>query len=271
MLERHSDPVALAAAASLESSEAPEELPCWTSSRAELLATYEARLTRWQAGEGPATQGLPEYVEALRDAEAPGVVDETGWAVGETFYVVVSHATTVLAVSTVARAVWHLGDELVHLDQGSYQWIDIKTFGVGDGFNDLTLIKNLVDQAAYADDYQGNRVEEQSSGAVHGPYRLDAVDPASFVLTTGDEARDVIQKWANRTGSQNDETQRALLTDVYALLHSAERVYRFPTLGLDAAHESGWVVGHTGFHEFVAIDRFGHQLHVIVASDDSTD
>lgn len=48
----------------------------------------------------------------------------------------------ILALTTVARAVWYLEHQITHLDRGTYQWVDIKTFGIGDGFNDITLIKN---------------------------------------------------------------------------------------------------------------------------------
>lgn len=168
----------------------------------------------------------------------------------------------------MARAVWYLEDQITHLDRGTHQRVDIKTFGIGDGFSDVTLIKNMLDQSAYADDYQASPPDEQS-GAVHGPYRLDAIDAAAFAPVAADEARSLLRAWADQTGVQSDLTQAVLASSAYALLDVADRVYRFPMLGQDSFHESGWVVGITGFHEFIAgIDRTGHCLTVIVASDD---
>jgi hypothetical protein len=45
-------------------------------------------------------------------------------------------------------------------------------------------------------------------------------------------------------------------------------LYRLADLRATAEHDWGWVVGHGGFHEFVAIDHTASTLTLIVASDD---
>lgn len=267
VLERSSDQLARLARDSLGSPDAPESLPIWTSSRSDLLATYEVRLARAETGEGPTTQRLREYTEMLREARTPASLDEIGWEVGDTFYVALLHGDEVLALTTVARAVWYLEDRITHRDSRTDQWIDIKTFGIGDGFNDLTLIKNMLDQPAYADDYQGSPRGEQPGG-VHGPYRLDAVDAAAFIPVAADEAHSLLGAWADQTSLHSDVTPAVLASSVYAIIEAADRIYRFPMLSQDSLHEKGWVVGISGFHEFIAIDRTEHRLSVIVASDD---
>ncbi len=246
LLERSSDSLALSARDSLRSLKAPTSLPIWTSSRSDLLATYEVRRARAETGEGPTTRRLREYTEMLREARTPASLDEIGWAVGNTFYVVLLHEDEVLALTTVARAVWYLEDQITHLDRGTYQWIDIKTFGIGDGFNDITLIKNTLDQPAYADDYQGSPFEEQSGG-VHGPYRLHGIEAAAFTPVSVNEARSLLQAWADQSAVPSDLTQAALASSAYALLEVADNTYRFPLLRDDSCHEWGWVVGNLGF------------------------
>lgn len=208
-----SDPLAVFARDSLALSEAPESLPVSASVRSDLLATYELRLARAEHGEGPATRQLHEYTETLRSAGTPDTLDEIGWAVGDTFYVALLHNRDVIAMTTVARAVWYLDDRMTHLDRNTFLWVDIKTFGIGTGFNDVTLIKNTLDQRAYADSYQEAPPEEQSGG-VHGPYLLKAIDPADFTPVSARGARSVIRTWADQDGVQSRATQVALALNV---------------------------------------------------------
>jgi hypothetical protein len=54
---------------------------------------------------------------------------------------------------------------------------------------------------------------------------------------------------------------------VFPLL-SCDAVYRLADLRETAEHDWGWVVGTSGFHEFLAVDRTTERLRLIVASDD---
>lgn len=155
LLERSRDPLAGAASDALAAS--ADAVPLWASARTDLLATYGTRLARQEAGEGPATSRLAEYTQVLRHARLPEVVHEAGWAAGDTFFVALIAAGEVLAVTTVARAVWHLESRTVPLD-GSDGFSQVETFGIGDGFDDATLVKNALEAAGLGSDTAGTSV-----------------------------------------------------------------------------------------------------------------
>lgn len=208
------DGLAESARASLEDDEAPGNVEVWTTSRTDLLSVYEERLANADAGEGPATSQLREYTEVLRDENTPGLLGEAGWGIGNTYYVALLDNARVLAVTTVARAVAFLEGSTTHLDGGTFQWVAVKTFGIGEGFNDLTLIKNTVSQWAYADDFQGLPVGQQVGG-VHGPVRLDEIDPRAFTPVSATAARGILQAWADQVGNPSAATQAALTSDIF--------------------------------------------------------
>lgn len=260
-------PLAGSAILGLEHTEAPEILDIWLQPTPDLLAIYEERLLRVRSGDGPATSGLEEYLETLRNQDTSAMIGEVAWGAGDTFFVALLSNSTVLGVTTVARAVSYLEERVTHLDQGTNQWVSDKAFIIGEGFNDQTLIKNTLNHRAYADNYQGTEVEEQD-GTVHGPFLLARIKAEDFAEVPAHAAIAEIQDWADQTGRQSAPTQSALATEIFALLSQADVVYRFPSLGEDTEGPWGWVVGRAGFHEFITIDRDSACLHLIVASDD---
>jgi hypothetical protein len=133
-LRRSTDPLAREALDSLND-EVADELPIWVCERTDLLATYQERAERGRGGQGPATRQTDEYVAVLAASSTPKRVAEVGWASGPTYYVTLLHADRVLAVCTVARAVWPIGKSLSG-------W---HAFGTGSGFKDVDLIKNALD------------------------------------------------------------------------------------------------------------------------------
>ncbi|MFY9913194.1 MAG: hypothetical protein WAK18_00900 [Nocardioidaceae bacterium] len=133
-LRDSTDPLALEALESLNA-EVPEEVPLWDCERADLLATYQERADRGRRGEGPATRRTDEYVAVLAASSTPDRVGEVGWASGPTYYVTLLQAARVLAICTVARAVWPIGE-------GFAGW---HAFGTGSGFKDVDLIKNALE------------------------------------------------------------------------------------------------------------------------------
>jgi hypothetical protein len=134
-LRNSTDPLADEALNGLTNNGVAEEVPTWEAERADLLATYEGRVERTRRGEGPATRRSDEYIAVLAAPTTPDRVEEVGWASGKWFYVALLHAGTVLALCTVARAVWHI-------DEAHLGW---HAFGVGSGFKDVDLIKNALD------------------------------------------------------------------------------------------------------------------------------
>lgn len=86
-----------------------------------------------EAGEGPATSQLREYTEVLRDEITLGLLGEAGWGIGNTSYLALLENTSVMAVTTVARAIGFLEESTTHLDGETFPWVAVKTFGIGGG------------------------------------------------------------------------------------------------------------------------------------------
>ena len=157
--------------------------------------------------------------------------------------------------------------ELVHLDEGTFHWVDIKRFRIISGAaDDRALLAALVGHGQYRDHYAGQAPEEQSQDDLHGPYWVRAISAETFEISSRDEAERTIQTWADEDEPQSAPTQSRLRDTVYPLLSGA--IYRLPNLRDKAEHEWGWVVGQDGFHEFVAVDREKETLVILVASDD---
>ncbi|SDF65018.1 hypothetical protein [Klenkia brasiliensis] len=163
-----------------------------------------------------------------------------------------------------------VGHDLLPMDEGLYSWVDIKRFAIEENGSDHDLVATLLADRQYRDTYaESYRVEpaEQEEPFVHGPYWLHAIQPASFQSTDPASARATIQKWADDPEPPSSETHVILEKRVFPLL-SVTPLYYLPDLRPDGQHDWGGVVGATGFHEFVAIDRPARSLVLVVASDD---
>ncbi|MGN6687808.1 MAG: GrpB family protein [Actinomycetales bacterium] len=147
-LRQSTDPLAREALVSLDD-EVRAEVALWNCNRADLLAVYQERADRGRRGQGPATRRTDEYVAVLSAPSTPEELSEAGWASGSTFFVTLLHEGSVLAICTVARAVWPL-------DEGLENW---HAFGTGSGFEDIDLIKNALDVV-------GSDTDPQAFGAV---------------------------------------------------------------------------------------------------------
>jgi hypothetical protein len=108
------------------------------------------------------------------------------------------------------------------------------------------------------------RIQPSSHTTLHGPYRLDAITPGVFepmtAQTAGDELRDWVASWvvAEEDGPQVDAT---LAAQVLPRLNG-DTFLRLPDLRETSEHDWGWVVGQTGFHEFVIIDPRRDNAHL---------
>lgn len=153
------------------------------------------------------------------------------------------------------------------MDEGTFCWVDIKRFVIDDDGSDEDLLATLIRHRQYQDHYAGQDPTQQAQHNLHGPYRLEAITPAVFEPSTPEQAREIIQSWADNPQPQPPHIRHRVEQRVYPLLSSGT-LYRLPDLRATAQHEWGWVVGFAGFHEFVAIDRAAATLTLIVASDD---
>jgi hypothetical protein len=72
------------------------------------------------------------------------------------------------------------GGELVHLDKGTYQWVDIKQFEIDPSSPVSLLVDALIQSPAYNDDYAGGD-EGAATPGLHGPYQQAAIKVTDFV------------------------------------------------------------------------------------------
>jgi hypothetical protein len=82
----------------------------------------------------------------------------------------------------------------------------------------------------------------------------------------GEELRGWVSSWV-AAEEDGPEVEATLAAEVLPKL-DGDSILRLPDLRESAEHEWGWVVGHTGFHEIVIIDRAAAMLTLLVASDD---
>lgn len=161
-----------------------------------------------------------------------------------------------------------LGHDLVHLDEHTYSWVDIKRFAFDAPASAQDVLAALIDHEQYGDDYAGGDVGRDRN--IHGRYVLSDIRADSFKATSAEEATRVISEWADRVNGPNgpgvasSEVRSRLDTKVFPLFATGD-VLRFVSA---TEHEWGWVVGGNGFHEFVVIDGQGGTASLVVASDD---
>jgi hypothetical protein len=162
-----------------------------------------------------------------------------------------------------------IDQEMVHLGPGTYHWVSIKRFRIESELTDGELLEALLSHQQYHDHYAGQPVAEQAQKDIHGPYRLDKIDVDSFVCADPDRASALILEWAAEADPDPmpSDVRERLEARVLPILASGV-IYELPDLRATAQHDWGWVVGQSGFHEFISIDRGSAALTVVVASDD---
>ena len=171
-------------------------------------------------------------------------------------------------------ALRHVGSEILHMDKGTFMWIQLTHFAMDPALDDRSLLSALVVNDAYAHDYATpfDADSTVTEPAVHGRWWRDSIRGDSFEPSTPIDAQTVLQTWAHEQDwvdphyRQPPEVQ-ARLQKVYTLLRSGN-LYRLTNPSSEHEHEYGWVTGELGFHEFVVIDRPGRMIHLVVASDD---
>lgn len=160
-------------------------------------------------------------------------------------------------------------ERMIHLDCGTYHWVSLKAFRITADRPDADLLTALIHHPQYRDSYAYGGPDDQSSPSLHGRYRLDHISVDSFNHLSPQIAQLSLRQWADRaSGTVSAAVQDELDRWVYPLLTDGA-LFELPSLGQDAEHDWGWVVGAvSGFHEIVAIDRLGLVMTLVVAADD---
>jgi len=167
-----------------------------------------------------------------------------------------------------------VGDDIVHLDAGTYMWVQLTHFLIDPAHDDQAILERLIESPGYQYDYASpfpSAAEVRPLG-IHGRWRIDAIHPGLFAPSTAEAAKVEIDAWANdqdwtdpEYSQPPDVLQR--LENIYSVLGSGT-VLKLRNPPSEAEHDYGFVTGSGGFHEFIVIDRALRTLHVIVASDD---
>lgn len=225
---------------------------------------------------GPSTGGSPYGAESGREARAPGYFLP--------FSVPHRRPTPETLESPIPAPVDSrysrlmplclVGSNILHMDPGTYMWIQLTEFAIDGLAEDRAILAALVRSPGYAHDYASpfDPAAAAPNPAVHGRWRQDSIHPESFRACAVVEAESTLQAWANAQEwmdadvNQSPGTQHQLHS-IYALLRSGH-LFTLENPGTGDEHEKGFVVGNWGFHEFVVIDRVSHRVHVVVASDD---
>lgn len=78
----------------------------------------------------------------------------------------------------------------------------------------------------------------------------------------------MITTWANYDFLLPESATAAFEQYVFPPIRTANNIYQLADLRATAEHDWGYVVGFSGFHEFVAINGDTGRVALIVASDD---
>jgi hypothetical protein len=126
------------------------------------------------------------------------------------------------------------------------------------------MLEALLEHPAYRDDFASP--EGETELPIHGPYRLDAVTADAFAPISLADAEGILTTWLHDTGVRPEDFDPKLM-HVFERIRAADIRFYLGDLGEASQHDWGWVVGMTGFHEFVLVGP-GEQVNMIVASDD---
>ena len=159
------------------------------------------------------------------------------------------------------------GARFVNFVNSTFQWIDVKLFGMsGQDLDDRAVLALLLAHVRYRDSYAGTGDEDMKT--IHGPFRLDAITVDSFVAVDAAAEIAALGAWATQFAPLPEAVAEQVESEVYQRLRDATSRYRLVNPGKEQFHEWGGVVGSAGFHELVVIDRSAGSVALIVASDD---
>jgi hypothetical protein len=156
--------------------------------------------------------------------------------------------------------------QLIHIHNGGYQFIDVQTFVLPDVADDRAVVELLIGRVRYRHGYASQ--EYRDAKLIHGPYWLAAISWERFSAVSAVAAEALISTWANDDAVVPESDYPVLNAQVFGPIREATSIYQLADLRASAEHDWGYVVGLTGFHEFVVINRHTGTLRLIVATDD---
>lgn len=161
------------------------------------------------------------------------------------------------------------------LDTNTFMWVDHFVFSIDSSLPDVGLLTGLLSSADYAHDFASPYRYGADVGfedrPIHARWMADMLTAQMFSRVVAADARQTIHSWIDDEMLEPPQTPRthARVDAVLDRALGSGEVYRLDVPDDDSLmHEYGWVVGATGFHEYVTIDRTNEAMHLVVASDD---
>ncbi|OJU62579.1 MAG: hypothetical protein BGO04_06005 [Microbacterium sp. 70-38] len=168
--------------------------------------------------------------------------------------------------------IWFVSLELIRrefLPDRSGAWLDVLEFESLHSVPDDQMLAAVIESPWYHHDYASPRGDEPEPAPhdIHGPYQLDHVKAEEFVPSRPASMKAEITDWLDTIDAEPGFAI-AVRDTLARLVPPDSRIYRLPALGEDKMHVYGWVVGTSGFHEFVILGEDARRVTVVVASDD---
>jgi hypothetical protein len=94
-----------------------------------------------------------------------------------------------------------IGDDVVHLDAGTYMWVHVTHFLIDPDQDNQSILVSLTRSPGYQHDYasplHSAGANAPSAPRIHGRWRLDAIHWDLFDQTTPEAAQAQLYVWAN--------------------------------------------------------------------------
>ena len=171
--------------------------------------------------------------------------------------------------ATVEDRLVYQGQVFINFRNHTYQWVNIKLFGLPADADDQEVLAMLIRHVRYRDSYNGTGDKDMET--IHGPYWLRAIAPESFSQVSAADTEPLIRTWAEYAAPLPDARREEMERELYPRMREATSRYQLPDLRDSAQHDQGWgssVGSATGFFEFVLINRCTNSVALVVASDD---
>ena len=99
---------------------------------------------------------------------------------------------------------------------------------------------------------------------------MDAITPGVFESVTSEAASAELRNWVASWIAEEEDGPKVEATMAAAVLPrlTGDAIFRLPDLRETSEHDWAWVVGTSGFHEVVIVERAASMLTLLVASDD---
>ena len=91
-----------------------------------------------------------------------------------------------------------VGSDLVHMDEGTFMWIQLTHFAIETAEDDRSLLASLIASPTYAQDYTGSfdaAAVVADEPAVHGRWWRSSIHPEVFTPWSASNAESLIQDW----------------------------------------------------------------------------